>query len=63
MNILDTVCEDKALFEAAITHPSYTQEKNLSPLYNYERLEFFGDSVLKLYSSFDTSFIFKLDSS
>ena len=38
MNILDTVCEDKALFEAAITHPSYTQEKNLSPLYNYERL-------------------------
>ena len=28
MNILDTVCEDKALFEAAITHPSYTQEKN-----------------------------------
>ena len=51
MNILDTVCEDKTLFDTAITHPSYTKEKDLSPLYSYERLEFFGDSVLKLYSS------------
>lgn len=50
-NILDTECDNKDLFEAAITHPSYTQEHELSPLESYERLEFFGDSVLKLFSS------------
>ena len=50
-NILDVRCDNRELFEAAITHPSYTQEKGLSFLKNYERLEFFGDSVLKLYSS------------
>ena len=35
----------------ALTHPSYTQENDLNPLENYERLEFFGDSVLKLFTS------------
>lgn len=51
MNILDITCDDKSLYDAAITHPSYTQDKGISQLYSYERLEFFGDSVLKLYSS------------
>lgn len=50
-NILDIKCDNADLYEAAITHPSYTKEKELSPLRSYERLEFFGDSVLKLYSS------------
>ncbi len=50
-NILDVKCNNKKLFETAITHPSYTTEKELSPLNSYERLEFFGDSVLKLFSS------------
>lgn len=43
--------ENKEIVEIALTHPSYTQEKNLSSLLNYERLEFFGDSVLKLFTS------------
>lgn len=42
---------DKALIEKALTHPSYTKENNLDALLSYERLEFFGDSVLKLFSS------------
>lgn len=39
---------DKDLFKKALTHPSYTKEKEISSLNNYERLEFFGDAVLKL---------------
>ena len=39
------------LIEKAITPPSYTKEYNLDSLLCYERLEFFGDSVLKLFSS------------
>ncbi len=42
---------DKSLVKIALTHPSYTKENNLSDLENYERLEFFGDSVLKLFTS------------
>lgn len=42
---------DEKLIEQSLTHPSYTKELNLDDLMNYERLEFFGDSVLKLYSS------------
>lgn len=43
-------CEEK-LIKAALTHPSFTKENNISDLENYERLEFFGDSVLKLFTS------------
>ena len=43
--------EINELVEIALTHPSYTKENNLDSLLNYERLEFFGDSVLKLYTS------------
>ena len=39
------------LLNKALTHPSYTKENNLESLLNYERLEFFGDSVLKLFTS------------
>ena len=39
---------DGSLFKKALTHPSFTKENNISSLENYERLEFFGDSVLKL---------------
>lgn len=40
------------LIKLALTHPSYTKEKGeLDSLDNYERLEFFGDSVLKLFTS------------
>ncbi len=42
---------DEKLIKTALTHPSYTKENNLSDLENYERLEFFGDSVLKLFTS------------
>lgn len=50
-NIFDVECKDKSLLKKALTHPSYTKENNLSHKDNYEVLEFFGDSVLKLYSS------------
>ena len=43
--------ENEELVQTALTHPSYTQENNLNNLKNYERLEFFGDSVLKLFTS------------
>ena len=42
---------DENLIKIALTHPSYTKENNKSDLENYERLEFFGDSVLKLFTS------------
>ena len=45
------IVEDETLVEKALTHPSYTKELNLNDLLNYERLEFFGDSVLKLFTS------------
>jgi len=47
-NIFNIDITDKTLYEKALTHPSYTKENNISSLENYERLEFFGDSVLKL---------------
>ncbi len=43
--------EKNELVEKALTHPSYTKEKGLNDSDNYERLEFFGDSVLKLFTS------------
>lgn len=43
--------EKNDLVKKALTHPSYTSENELSFLENYERLEFFGDSVLKLFTS------------
>ena len=43
--------ENKNLIEKALTHPSFTKELNLDSLTSYERLEFFGDSVLKLFTS------------
>ena len=39
------------LVKIALTHPSFTKENGYSDLENYERLEFFGDSVLKLFTS------------
>lgn len=43
--------DDEKLIQQALTHPSYTKEKELSHIESYERLEFFGDSVLKLFTS------------
>ena len=43
--------EQNGLVKQALTHPSYTKENNLDSLESYERLEFFGDSVLKLFTS------------
>ena len=40
--------DDGSLFVKALTHPSYTQEKEMSYCDCYERLEFLGDAVLKL---------------
>ncbi len=45
------ITEENELVKTALTHPSYTKENNFDSLENYERLEFFGDSVLKLFTS------------
>ena len=42
---------EDVLLDKALTHPSYTKELNFDSLDSYERLEFFGDSVLKLFTS------------
>lgn len=42
---------DAQLIDLALTHPSFTKERGINSLENYERLEFFGDSVLKLFTS------------
>ena len=35
-----------ALLESALTHPSYRYEHNVKHLENFDRMEFFGDSIL-----------------
>ena len=42
---------DDKLLKIALTHPSYTKDNGLPDTDCYERLEFFGDSVLKLFTS------------
>ena len=49
-NIFGARANDE-LLDKALTHPSFTKEQNLDDLLSYERLEFFGDSVLKLFTS------------
>ncbi|HHE04866.1 MAG TPA: ribonuclease III [candidate division WOR-3 bacterium] len=38
--------KDRKLLERALTHPSYSYEKLNDPKFNYERLEFLGDSII-----------------
>ncbi len=40
--------DNEDLYRIALTHPSYTKEKNEPHTQCYERLEFLGDAVLKL---------------
>ena len=40
--------EDKDLLNQAFVHSSYTRENNLDISLSYEKLEFYGDAVLKL---------------
>ena len=40
--------ENEEFYRKALTHHSYTKEKDLAYTENYERLEFLGDAVLKL---------------
>ncbi|MBO5435164.1 ribonuclease III [bacterium] len=59
--IFDIKIDNKDYFVSALTHPSYTQDKNLDYTKCYERMEFLGDAVLKLvmsdilYKKFPTS--------
>ena len=39
---------DVGLLDVALTHPSFNFEKNIDDAPDYERLEFLGDSVLRL---------------
>jgi ribonuclease-3 len=43
---IDNINEE--LMSEALTHPSFNYEKNIENAPNYERLEFLGDSVLRL---------------
>lgn len=46
--IFEIPTQEQKLFEIALTHPSYTKDNGLEYTECYERLEFLGDSVLKL---------------
>lgn len=52
LNLLEKIFQIKLknseIFEKALTHSSFTREKELSALESYERLEFLGDAVLKI---------------
>ena len=50
-NILEYHFDNKNLIRQAITHSSYSNERQMHKLYNNERLEFLGDAVLELVSS------------
>ena len=43
--------DEQKLYIKALTHSSYTRENETKSLENYERLEFLGDAVLKLFVS------------
>ena len=45
---LDIEKTDVELLDIALTHPSFNFEKNIEDAPDYERLEFLGDSVLRL---------------
>lgn len=47
-DIFGVETENEEFYRKALTHPSYTKEKDLAYTENYERLEFLGDAVLKL---------------
>ncbi len=48
LNILNIEVKNIQLLDEALTHPSYNFEANLENAPDYERLEFLGDSVLRL---------------
>lgn len=48
IGLSDITFKENELFVLAMTHSSYAKEKNKGKLANNERLEFYGDSVLKL---------------
>lgn len=50
MKSIGVQSDDFLLFDEALTHPSYNMESHIDKGYDYERLEFLGDSVLRLFS-------------
>lgn len=48
VKILNIEKTDIELLDIALTHPSFNFEKNIDDAPDYERLEFLGDSVLRL---------------
>lgn len=51
LTFLNIDSKDFELFDIALTHPSFNSEVNKNELPDYERLEFLGDSVLRLAAS------------
>ena len=43
---------DKKLLKQALTHSSFANEQKINKWDDYERIEFLGDAVLELISSF-----------
>lgn len=50
LQVLGLQTDNFLLFDEALTHPSYNTESHVNKGYDYERLEFLGDSVLRLFS-------------
>ncbi len=51
LNKIGIKCDDYGIIHQSLTHSSFTFEQKLPSLLSNERLEFLGDSVLKLISS------------
>jgi len=49
IKLFDIETDNLRLFDEALTHPSYNIEHNKG--YDYERLEFLGDSVLRVFAA------------
>src|SRR5690554_2126942 len=49
--IINYEFDNKNILKQALTHSSYSNERQMHKLYNNERLEFLGDAVLELITS------------
>ncbi len=50
LEVINIQTDNLVLFDEALTHPSFNNESHINKCYDYERLEFLGDSVLRLFA-------------
>lgn len=52
MDIIEYQFQNPELLKQAFTHSSYANERKINRIQNYERLEFLGDAVLEMITSY-----------